>query len=56
MRTKGEVQREIDWREKEIERLRENPTADEKTEEYNHQRIINMSFAVEWCKWFLNEE
>jgi hypothetical protein len=56
MRTKKEVEAEIDWREKELEKIRNNPTSDNETAEYNQWRIQNLSFAVTWCKWFLNEK
>lgn len=56
MRSKKEVLDEISWRKKEIDRLIENPTSDNETEEYNKWRIGNMSVAIEWCKWFLNKK
>lgn len=55
MRDRREVQAEIDWREKEIKRLKED-IAYNQTEEYNKWRIENLTYAVAWCKWFLKEE
>lgn len=56
MRSREEVLAEIDWREKELEKLRENPLLDGQTEEYNQWRIQNLNFALLWCKWFLNNK
>ena len=55
MRTREEVLNEIEWREREIERLAKNLTADNQTEEHNRWRIQNMNTAIIWCKWFLKE-
>lgn len=49
MKTKEEVQAEIDWREKEIKRLQES----NQVGEYSQWRIQNLTIALEWCKWFL---
>lgn len=59
MRTKEEVQAEIDWREKEIESISteiKNKTYKEQDLRYMEQRLVSLSFAVSWCKWFLNEK
>ena len=59
MRSSEEVQAEIAWREKEIESIRteiENKTYKEQDLEYMQSRLINLSFAITWCKWFLNKE
>lgn len=56
MRTREEVLAEINWREKEIEEFRNNPSSDNKTAELNRWRYTNMCYAVTWLKWFLNEE
>lgn len=59
MRSKKEVQAEIDWREKEIESIREELEAEYYKNEdldYLQGRIWNLTVAIEWCKWFLNEK
>lgn len=56
MRTREEVLNEIEWREKEIDRLSKTLTADNETEEYNRWRIQNLNTAILWCKWFLKEK
>lgn len=59
MRSKKEVQAEIDWREKEIESIREELEAEYyKNEEldYLQGRICNLTIAIEWCQWFLNSK
>lgn len=55
MRTKEEVQAEIDWREKEIEEILKQPTKTYREVDYNQWRISNLRTSIEWCKWFLNE-
>jgi len=59
MRSKKEVQAEIDWREKERESIREELEAEHyKNEElhYMQGRIWNLTVAIEWCQWFLNNK
>lgn len=56
MRSREEVQQEIEWREKEIENLRNMESNSDDDLEYNRSRIQNLSFAIHWCKWFLNDE
>ena len=55
MRTKEEVQAEIDWREKEIEAIKSKPVNSNAEYDYNNWRISNLRTSIEWCKWFLNE-
>jgi len=59
MRSKKEVQAEIDWREKEIESIKieiKNKTYKEQDLEFMQGRIWNLTVAIEWCKWFLNSK
>jgi len=59
MRTEEEIQAEIDWREKEIESIRaeiKNKTFKQQDLEYMQNRLINLTFALTWCKWFLNKK
>jgi hypothetical protein len=56
MRSKKEVQEEIDWQEKEIESIRleiENKTYKEQDLSFMQNRIWNLTVAITWCKWFL---
>ena len=58
MRNKKEVQEEINWREKEIESIQteiKNKTYKEQDLDYMQGRIWNLTVAITWCKWFLNE-
>ena len=59
MRSKKEVQAEIDWREKEIESINteiKNKTYKEQDLDYMQGRVWNLMVAIEWCKWFLNSK
>ena len=59
MRSKKEVQAEIDWREKEIESINteiKNKTYKEQDLEFMQGRVWNLIVAIEWCKWFLNSK
>ncbi len=56
MRNKEEVQVEIDWREKEIKDLLEKIKLNDPNKDYYLNRITHLRFALEWCKWFLNEK
>lgn len=55
MRTREEVQAEIDWREKEIEEILKQSTNSDGEIDYNQWRISNLRTSIAWCKWFLNE-
>ncbi len=57
MRTREEVQKEIIWREEKIKELQIEikQFTEEQDIEYNRYRISNLTFAIEWCRWFLNE-
>ena len=59
MRSKKEVETEIEWREKEIESIKaeiKNKTFKQQDLEYMQSRLINLNFALTWCKWFLNKK
>ena len=59
MRSKKEVQEEIDWREKEIESIYteiKNKTYKEQDLDFMQQRAWNLTVAITWCKWFLNDK
>lgn len=55
-KTPEQVRKEIDWREAEILKLRESfDNSNEAEQEHIQLRIANLTFALHWCKWFLNE-
>lgn len=59
MRSKEEVQSEIDWREETLKEIRldlEKDSISEEQKKYLRGRITSLSFAMEWCKWFLYEK
>lgn len=47
---------EIDWREEEIKYLENIVKQDTQNKEYYLNKIQTLTFALEWCKWFLNEK
>lgn len=59
MRTEGEVLAEIDWRKKEVESIKteiSDKTYRESDLDYMQSRIWNLTVAIEWCEWFLNNK
>lgn len=59
MRRKKEVLAEISWREREIKSINteiKNRTYKEQDLDYVQGRVWNLTVAIEWCKWFLNDK